>query len=141
MAWYAVPTNFTITFAKKMIMKAPQANLLNAFILIGAGLYGYFGFVTADGSHAITALIPAAFGVIFLAMHKGLVAQNKIIAHAIVLLTVLLLGVCVGRFFKIEDWGPKKYLFLACIISNIVALIAFVGSFVEARKNRQKTNG
>ena len=122
-------------------MKAPQANLLNASVLIIAGLYGYFMLLTPEGNRAITALIPAIFGVIFLAMQKGLVAQNKIIAHAIVLLTVLLLGVCVGRFLKIEDWGAKKYLFLACILSNVVALIAFIGSFIAARKNRQNNNG
>jgi protein-S-isoprenylcysteine O-methyltransferase Ste14 len=122
-------------------MKARQANLLNATVLIIAGLYGYFGLLKPDGTHAVTALIPAIFGVVFLAMHKGLAAQNKIISHAIVIVTLFLLGICVGMFFKIEDWGAKKYLFLACIISNIVAIIAFIGSFIEARKNRQKLNG
>jgi hypothetical protein len=117
-------------------MKAAQANLLNAIVLIIAGLYAYFMILTPEGTKAPTALIPAAFGVILLAMQKGVASQNKIIAHVAVLLTVLLLGICTSRFFKIEEWGAKKYVFLVCVISNVIALIAFVGSFMEARKNK-----
>jgi hypothetical protein len=118
-------------------MKAAQANLLNAIVLLVAGLYGYFMLLTPEGTHAITALIPAAFGLLFLVLQKGVAAENKIIAHVVVVLTLLLLIMCILRFFKIEDWGAKKYLFLACILSNTVALVAFVGSFITARKNRQ----
>ena len=119
-------------------MKAPIANLLNAFILIAAGLYGYFGITGTDGNHSFTALIPAAFGVIFLLMHKGLVNQNKIIAHVIVVLTLMLLIMCFIRFNTIADWDAKKYIFLACIISNLIALVAFIASFIAARKARRQ---
>lgn len=122
-------------------MKAATANLVNAIVLIAAGLYGYFGIAAADGSHSLTALIPAVFGILFLAMQKGVVTHNKIIAHVIVVLTLLLLVMCIMRFVKVQDWVDKKYVFLACIISNAVALIAFIGSFVEARKNRKINNG
>src|SRR5688572_11849213 len=122
-------------------MKAPIANLLNAFVLLAAGLYGYFGITGADGNHSLTALIPAAFGLIFLLMHKGLVNQNKVIAHVIVVLTLLLLIMCFIRFNTIEEWDAKKYIFLACIISNLVALIAFIASFVAARKARRENTG
>jgi hypothetical protein len=118
-------------------MKAAQANLLNAIVLIAAGLYGYFMLLTPEGTHAITALIPAAFGLIFLVLQKGVATENKIIAHVVVVLTLVLLIICTMRFFKIDDWGAKKYLFLACIVSNAVALLAFIGSFIAARKNRQ----
>jgi hypothetical protein len=118
-------------------MKAAQANLLNAMVLLAAGLYGYFMILTPEGTHAITALIPAVFGIIFLALQKGVATQNKIIAHVVVVLTLVLLIICAMRFLKIEDWGAKKYLFLACIVSNAVALVAFIGSFIAARKNRQ----
>jgi hypothetical protein len=119
-------------------MKSTQANLLNGIVLIAAGLYGYFGILTPEGTHAITALIPAVFGIIFLACQKGVATENKIIAHVVVVLTFLLLIICTMRFLKIEDWGAKKYLFLACIVSNVIALIAFIGSFMEARKKRQQ---
>jgi hypothetical protein len=117
-------------------MKAAQANLLNAIVLIAAGLYAYFMILTPEGTKAPTALIPAGFGLVLLAMQKGVATQNKIIAHVAVVLTLLLLVICTSRFFKIEDWGAKKYVFLICIISNVIAMIAFIGSFIEARKNK-----
>lgn len=117
-------------------MKAATANLLNAVVLIAAGLYGYFGVAAADGSHSYTALIPAAFGVLFLILHKGVASANKIIAHVVVVLTLVLLVMCIMRFMKIDEWNAKKYIFLACIISNAVALIAFIGSFIAARRNK-----
>ena len=122
-------------------MKAATANLLNAIVLIAAGLYGYFGIAASDGTHSLTALIPAAFGILFLAMQKGVANHNKIISHVVVVLTLLLLVMCIMRFVKVQDWVDKKYVFLACVISNAVALIAFIGSFIEARKNRKITNG
>lgn len=118
-------------------MKAAQANFLNAIILLVAGLYGYFMILTPEKTHAITALIPAAFGLLFLVLQKGVATENKIIAHVVVVLTLVLLIICIMRFLKIEDWGAKKYLFLACILSNTVALVAFIGSFIAARKNRK----
>ena len=122
-------------------MKAATANILNAIVLIAAGLYGYFGIAASDGTHSLTALIPAAFGIIFLAMQKGVANHNKIISHIVVVLTLLLLVMCIMRFVKVQNWVDKKYVFLACVISNAVALIAFIGSFIEARKNRKITNG
>ena len=117
-------------------MKAPQANLLNAIVLVAAGVIGYFFIIPEGGVKAPTALIPAAFGLLFLVLHKGVATSNKIVAHIVVVLTALLLFICASRFFKIEDWGPKKYIFLACIVSNVLALIAFIGSFIDARKNK-----
>ncbi len=121
-------------------MKAASANLLNAIVLIGAGLYGYFGITASDGTHSLTALIPAAFGLLFLILHKGVASSNKVISHVVVLLTLVLLIMLIIRFIKVEEWGAVKYIFLACIISNAIALIAFIMSFIDARKNRlQKT--
>ncbi|HMJ47087.1 MAG TPA: hypothetical protein VK498_07135, partial [Ferruginibacter sp.] len=112
------------------------ANLFNALVLIAVGLYGYFGVSASDGSHSLTALIPAAFGLIFLVLHKGLVKGNKTIAHIVVFLTLVLLVMCIMRFIKIDEWDTKKYIFLVCIISNAIALIAFIKSFIDARKLR-----
>ena len=122
-------------------MKAASANLLNAIVLLAAGLYGYFLILTPEGTRAPTALIPAAFGLLFLIFQKGVASSNKIISHVVVVLTLVLLIICSMRFIKIEEWGPKKYIFLACIISNAIALVAFIGSFIEARKNRKISNG
>ncbi|MEJ7627039.1 MAG: hypothetical protein WKF35_09260 [Ferruginibacter sp.] len=117
-------------------MNTAGVNILNALVLIGAGLYGYFGITAADGTNSLTALIPAAFGLLFLLMHKGVANKNKTITHIVVLLTLILLIMCIMRFLKIEEWDSKKYIFLACILSNSLALIVFIKSFVDARKSR-----
>ena len=118
-------------------MKAAGANLFNALVLIAAGLYGYFGVTASDGSHSLTALIPAAIGLLLLGMTKGIAKGNKTISHIAVFLTLVLLVMCVARFFKIDEWDSKKYIFLVCIISNAIALIAFIKSFIDARRLRQ----
>ena len=122
---------------KILEMKAASANILNALVLIAAGIIGYFFIRAADGTQSLTALIPAAFGVLFLILHKGVAAGNKVIAHVVVVLTLVLLVMCIMRFVKVEVWGSKKYLFLACILSNAFALVAFIKSFIDARRKRQ----
>lgn len=117
-------------------MKAAGANLLNAIVLIIAGIYGYFGITSDDGTHSITALIPAAFGLLFLVLQKGVVNANKVVSHIVVLLTLVLLVMCILRFLKIDEWDAKKYIFLTCIISNSLALIIFIKSFIEAKRLR-----
>ena len=93
-------------------MKAASANLLNAIVLIAAGLYGYFIILTPEGTKAPTALIPAAFGLLFLIFQKGVANHNKIISHIVVVLTLLLLVVCTKQFFGIPTWGAKNIYFL-----------------------------
>ncbi|MEJ7610191.1 MAG: hypothetical protein WKF88_03320 [Ferruginibacter sp.] len=117
-------------------MKATTANFLNALVLIAAGLYGYFIVPAEHGVQSPTALIPAAFGIIFLILHKGVISGNKVVSHIVVVLTLILLVMCIWRFAMVEDWNGKKYIFLACIISNALALTAFIGSFITARRNK-----
>ena len=121
-------------------MTAATGNFINALVLIGAGLYGYFGITGSDGNSSVTALIPAIFGVVLLLMHNGIKKSNKVIAHIAVLLTLVLLVMCIIRFVKIEEWDAKKYIFLVCIISNAFALVLFIKSFIDARKIRQVNN-
>jgi len=117
-------------------MKPTTANLLNAAVLIAAGLYGYFGVTGADGTASPTALIPAGFGLLFVVLNFFWAKAPKIVSHTVVVLTLLLLGMCIGRLLKVDDWGPKKYIFLACVLSNGLALIIFIKSFIDARKQR-----
>lgn len=115
-------------------MKATTANLLNSIILIFAGIYGYFGFIAADGHHSPTALIPTVFGVLLIILGCFWERSPKIISHTVVLLTLVLLIMCSMRFIKVENWNAKKYLFLVCIFSNAIALAIFIKSFIDARK-------
>lgn len=123
-------------------MKASTANLFNAIVLVAAGIYGYFFVKSADGIQSPTALIPAAFGVVFLIFQGGVARHHKVISHIVVVLTLALLVMCTVMFIKkgpdgMIEWNSKKYIFLACIISNFIALVAFIGSFIAARKARK----
>lgn len=115
-------------------MKPVTMNALNALVLIAAGLYGYFGVAAADGHHSPTALIPAAFGLLFIILGLFWAKAPKVISHIVVVLTLVLLVMCILRFVKVDGWNEKKYIFLACILSNAIALIVFVKSFIDARR-------
>ncbi len=116
-------------------MKPYQANLINAAILIGLGLWGYF-----TGSGSPTALIAPAVGVVLLAMHPWMKKENKAIAHVVVLLTLLLL---IALFMPLKSaLGKEEVNSLAVmrtgvmILSCLTALMVFIKSFRDARKAR-----
>jgi hypothetical protein len=117
-------------------MKPVTINNVNAIVLLIAGLYGYFGVAAADGHHSPTALIPAAFGVLFIILGQFWARAPKVVSHVIVVLTLVLLIMCLLRFVKVADWDAKKFIFLACVLSNAIALAVFIKSFIDARKNR-----
>lgn len=118
-------------------MKPVTINNANAVILILAGLYGYFGVAATDGHHSPTALIPAAFGLLFIILGLFWAKAPKVVSHVVVVLTLVLLIMCLMRFVKTADWDAKKLIFLVCVLSNAIAFIAFIKSFIDARKNRQ----
>ena len=111
-------------------MNASKANLINSISLIGFGLWGYFE-VTSP-----TALIPVGFGLILLLCYNGVKNQNKIIAHVVVLLTLVILLALVGMRLpkSIETGGVGLYRVLAMCATSVFAMIYFVKSFIEARR-------
>ena len=113
-------------------MNAYKANLLNSIVLITIGLWGYFE------SSSVTALIPVVFGFILILCSKGVRSQNKIIAHIAVLLTlVILLSLAGMRLPKSIDSGGLSLLRVLLMIStSTLAMIFFVKSFIDARKNK-----
>jgi len=115
-------------------MKPVTANFLNAIVLIAAGIYGYFLLpLGPEEKRSVTALIPAFSGVVFLILGAIWASKPKIAAHVAATLALVLIIMCIMRFVKIEEWGAKKNIFLICIISNVLALIIFVRSFINAR--------
>jgi hypothetical protein len=117
-------------------MKPVTINNVNAIVLVIAGLYGYFGVAAADGHHSPTALIPAAFGVLFIIMGQFWAKSPKVVSHVVIVLTLVLFIMCGMRFVKVADWDAKKFIFLVCMLSNGIALVFFIKSFIDARKNR-----
>ena len=113
-------------------MNSYKANLINSSTLIIIGLWGYFE------SSSVTALIPVVFGVILFLCSKGVKSQNKLIAHIAVLLTLIILLSLVGMRLpkSIESGGLGLLRVLSMIATSTLAMIFFVKSFIDARKNR-----
>ena len=113
-------------------MNASNANLLNSICLIGMGLWGYFEL------SAPTAFIPVGFGVMLLACYSGVKAQNKVVAHIAVLLTLLILVALCGMTLpkKIDQGGTGLLRVLSMVVTSAISMALFVKSFIDARKNK-----
>lgn len=114
-------------------MKPSIVNFINGLVLIIAGLYGYFGITGNTGTASVTALIPAAFGVLLVVLSYFWKKAPKVVSHIAIVLTLLLLIMIINRFLKVETWSETKYIFLICIVSNVLAMFVFIRSFVIAR--------
>lgn len=114
-------------------MKAPAANLLNAVVLIIMGLWGYFE------TSSNTAFIPVGFGVALLLLSGGVKKEDKVQAHIAVVLTLLILLAMLGmRLPKALDAGGMSLVrTIVPIITGILAMVAFIGSFKAARLARE----
>ena len=111
-------------------MKPLSVNYFNGFVLIAAGFYGYFSIVP----QSMTALIPAFAGIFFVILGLLWNKSPKVIAQIAVSLALIMFAMCLWRFFKIDLWSEPKYIFLICILSNFLAIIVFLKSFIDTRK-------
>jgi hypothetical protein len=111
-------------------MKASFYNVLNSIVLISLGLWGYLDV------QAPTALIPVGFGVILLLCTIGLKKENKIIAHVAVLLTLVILVALVGMRLpkSLDSGGVGLFRVIAMIATSVLSMVAFVLSFIKARR-------
>jgi len=116
-------------------MKAHTANLLNASVLIIMSAWGYYSSETPS----MTALIPAIIGGILLACNGGVKKENKVIAHVAVVVTLLgILGLIkplMGVIERENTMGMVRV--IAMMITGILAMIAFIKSFRDARIARE----
>ena len=116
-------------------MKAPQANLLNAAVLIIMSLWGYF----SSDTPSMTALIPTIAGVLLLLMYNGIKTENKVIAHIAVVLTLLVIIALIkpltGAFGRSDTFAMVRIGVM--MLTGILAMVAFVKSFKAARLARE----
>ena len=116
-------------------MKPYIVNAINASILIIVGLLGYFGSETPS----VTALIPVFAWVILLLMFKGMKDENKVIAHIVVTLTLLvfiaLFKPLAGSIARNNTGAIIRVLIM--ILTNLIALVIYIKSFIDVRKNRK----
>ncbi|MEM6538305.1 MAG: hypothetical protein AAF668_11315 [Pseudomonadota bacterium] len=116
-------------------MKAHTASLINALVLIVFSLWAYF----ASATPSVTALIPAGFGLALLACYKGVEAENKMIAHIAVLLTLVVLIALFMPLRGAVSRGDGIAIFRVAVMGGATAFafLAFIQSFIEARKKRE----
>ncbi len=116
-------------------MKVHIASLINALLLIGLGSWAYF----TSENPSITAFIPVFVGIVLLAVNQGVKKENKVLAHVAVLLTLLILfGLIMplrGAIGREDNLGIARVAIM--MISTIIAMVAFVQSFIAARKTRE----
>tara|TARA_B100000768_G_scaffold47645_1_gene46490 strand:+ start:533 stop:898 length:366 start_codon:yes stop_codon:yes gene_type:complete len=116
-------------------MKAHRASLINAITLIILSSWGYF----SSDTPSVTALIPTVIGIILLILNKGVKKENKIIAHIAVSLTMIILIGLIKPVFGAMNRGDNAAFIRVgiMILSTISAMVFFVKSFINARKNRE----
>ncbi|MEM7160819.1 MAG: hypothetical protein AAF487_00130 [Bacteroidota bacterium] len=116
-------------------MKAHVASLINAIAMIALGLWGYFGSETPSP----TAFIPVGFGIVLLALNNGVKKENKVIAHIAVLLTLIIviaLGMALkGAIGRGDNMASTRVGIM--LLTAVLAIVAFIRSFIQARKNRE----
>lgn len=118
---------------------APIANLLNALVLITMPIWAY---LTSDNP-SFTALIPAGFGLALILCQPGVKSENKAIAHVAVLLTlVVLVALVMPMRGAIGREDPLAIVRVGLMmLTSVVAMIAFIRSFIAARKAREAAGG
>ena len=115
-------------------MRPHKWNALNAVVLILMGAWAYFG----SESPSPTALIPVGFGVLLLALTPQLRKENKIVAHTAVVLTLIIFIALFRPLLSAIDGGEtlSTVRVSAMLLTSLLALISFIRSFIQARKNR-----
>lgn len=116
-------------------MKPFQANLINAAALIILGLWGYLGSETPSP----TALIPVGFGIVFALATPPFKKDNKVVAHIIVLLTLLIIIALfkplMGALGRGDTLAAVRVGIM--IVTSIIAMVIYIKSFIAARKARE----
>ena len=111
-------------------MKAHSASLINGIVLVAVGMWGYFE------SSSPTSFIPVVIGVIILALNKGIKNNNKVIAHIAVLVTLLSFANVMPLKGALSDGRTDAVLrIIVMLSSSLYAMIYFIKSFIEARRN------
>ncbi|MDX1666324.1 MAG: hypothetical protein R3350_03805 [Saprospiraceae bacterium] len=113
-------------------MNTYRATIINGIVLIAMGSWGYFS--STDPSP--TALIPVGFGLIFLLTSPGVKKENKIVAHIVVILTLLLLVALVmplrGAINREDTMAILRVALM--MATSLWAMVTYINSFIQARR-------
>jgi uncharacterized protein YhhL (DUF1145 family) len=129
----------TVLFTEKRRekMKPYQATILNATVLVVFGLWAYLN--VAAESRSMTILIPVFFGVVLALLVLPLKKENKLVAHVVVGVTLLIsialimpLKGSIGR-----DDMDAVFRVGVMMAASLFALLVYIKSFITARRARQ----
>lgn len=120
-------------------MKPYQATILNATVLVVFGLWAYLN--VAVESRSMTILIPVFFGIILALLVPMFKKENKVVAHAVAGLTLLisiaLIMPLIGSIGR-ED-GVAVFRVGVMMAASVFALTVYIKSFIAVRRARQST--
>jgi len=113
-------------------MQPWRANFINGVILAIMGLWA--GLTSASP----TAFIPLAFGIIFLICTPFMQKGNKVVAHIVVLLTLMVIIALIKPLTGAIGRGSmlSTIRLIVMIFSCAVAMVVFIKSFIDVRKGR-----
>ncbi|MDZ4729960.1 MAG: hypothetical protein SH820_08475 [Xanthomonadales bacterium] len=118
-------------------MKPYQATILNAAILVVFGLWAYLN--VAAESRSMTILIPVFFGVILALLVPLFKQENKVVAHVVAGLTLLisiaLIMPLIGSIGR-ADMGAVLRVGVM-MAASLFALVVYIKSFIAVRRARQ----
>ena len=114
---------------------APIANLINTLALCLLPIWAYL----ERPEPSLTSFIPLGFGVALLLCQPGVKVQNKAVAHIAVLLTlVVFVALFMPLSGRLDGRDPMGLAgIVVMLLTSLVAMIAFIGSFRAARKARE----
>ena len=121
-------------------MTTSRANLINSISLIVVSLWGYFVVNANANEWEWTPLIPVVFGVILFLCNKGLKNEDKVIAHIVVVLTLVAIISLVVKPLQsalADNDGMGVFRVSIMIFTGLLAMITFVKSFIANRKSKQ----
>lgn len=110
------------------------ATILNGLVLVTLSLYGYL----SSDTPSVTALIPAIFGLIFVISYPMMKKENKVVAHIVVVLTVLLIFALFKPLTGALDRGDQMATLRVGLMLAVstVALVIYIRSFINARRKQ-----
>ena len=120
-------------------MKLYLVSMMNAFVLMVLGLWGYF----VSENPSFTALIPVISGAFLLSLIQGLRYGSKSMAQISTVLTFLILIAMIMPFVgavRIND-SATTYRIGFMMVSCTVAIGFFVRRLIKVRKKRANVKG
>jgi len=113
-------------------MKPATINFINGTVLIVLSMWAYL----SSTSPSFTALIPVFFGLVFWVLTPSFRKGNKVVAHLVVVLTLVLLVALIKPLTAAVDRQDALSIarVAAMMFTSLLAMIIYVRSFVLARR-------